>query len=111
MRSSNVNPELNVEKCKFLRINRKQKTIEYPFKLHNIVLEDMDFERDFGVWTSSNFTRSKHAECHWTQASKMLGFIRRSLLDIRSSHPIYIPSLLPSMLRFSSLGSSISQLD
>ena len=44
--SSKVNLELNVEKCKILRITRKQKKIEYPYKLHNTVLESTDFERD-----------------------------------------------------------------
>jgi hypothetical protein len=37
--SSNVNLELNAEKCKILRITRKQKKIECPYKLHNNVLE------------------------------------------------------------------------
>jgi hypothetical protein len=82
--SSKVNLELNVEKCKILRITRKQKKIEYPYKLHNTVLESTDFERDLGVWATSNLTWSKHVECQCTQASKMLGYIRRSTLDIKS---------------------------
>ena len=79
--SSNVNLELNAEKCKILRITRKQKKIEYPYKLHNNVLESTEFERDLGVWTTSNLTWSKHVECQCTQASKM---IRRSTLDIKT---------------------------
>jgi hypothetical protein len=79
-----VNLELNAEKCKILRIIWKQKKIEYPYKLHNNVLESTEFEHDLGVWTTSNFTWSKHVECQCTQASKMLGYIRRSTLDTKT---------------------------
>ena len=82
--SSNVNLELHTEKCKILRITRKQKKIEYPYKLRNTVLESIDFERDLGVWISSNLTWSKHVDCQCTQASKMLGYVRRSTLDIKT---------------------------
>ena len=43
---SNVNLELNAEKCKILRITRKQKKVDYPYKLHHTVLESIDSERD-----------------------------------------------------------------
>ena len=81
----NVNLELNAEKCKIIRITRKQKKIEHPYKVHNTVLESIDFERDLGVWTSSNLNWTKHVEYQCTQASKMLGYIRRQTLDIKTT--------------------------
>ena len=62
----NVNLELNPEKCKILRITRKQQKIEHPYKLHNTALETIDFERDLGVWTLSNLTWTKHVEYQCT---------------------------------------------
>ena len=65
-------------------LTRKQKKVDYPCKLYNTVLESIDSERDLGVWTSSNLTWTKHVECQCAQANKMLGYIRRSTLDIKA---------------------------
>ena len=81
---SNANLELNTEKCKVLRITRKLAKIDFPYKLHNSVLERTDHERDLGVWTTSNLTWSKHIEVQCAQATKMLGYIRRTTLDIKT---------------------------
>ena len=48
------------------------------------MLGSSKYERDLGVWTSSNLTSSQHAECQCAQASKILGCIRRSSLDIKT---------------------------
>ena len=113
--SNNVNLILNVKKCKILRITRKQKKIEYPYKLHNTALECTELvERDLGVWTSSNLTWSKHVECQCTQANKMLGYIRRSKLDIKTisvRRTLYLSLVRSQLCWLSSLGSRISQLD
>jgi hypothetical protein len=44
--SSKVNLILNAQKCKVLRITRKHQKIEYPYKLHDAVLENTVHERD-----------------------------------------------------------------
>ena len=82
--SSKVNLILNTQKCKVLRITRKHQKIEYPYKLHDVVLESTAHERDLGVWTSSNPTWTKHVEEQCIQSTKMLGYIRRSTLDIKN---------------------------
>ena len=77
---------LNAEKC--LRITRKHHKIEYPYKLHDAYkLHDMESTihvRDFGVWTSTNLTWSKHVQDLCVQSTKMLGYVRRSTLDIKT---------------------------
>ena len=82
--SSKINLILNAQKCKVLRITRKHQKIEYPYKLHDVVLESTVHERDLGVWTSSNLTWTKHFEEQCIQSTKMLGYIRRFTLDIKN---------------------------
>ena len=60
--SSKVNLILNAEKCKVLRITRKHHKIEYPYKLHDAVLESTIHEQDLGVWTSTNLNWLKHVQ-------------------------------------------------
>jgi hypothetical protein len=81
--SSKVNLILNAQKCKVLRVTRKHQKIEYPYKLHDAVLESTVYERDLGVWTSSNLTWCKHVEGQCAQSTIMLGYVRRSTLDIK----------------------------
>ena len=40
---------LNAEKCRVLRITRKRHKIEYPYKLHDAVLESTIHELN-GIW-------------------------------------------------------------
>ena len=82
--SSKVNLILNAEKCRVLRITRKHHKIEYPYKLYDAVLESTIHERDLGVWTSTNMTWSKHVQDLCVQSTKMLGYVRRSTLDINT---------------------------
>ena len=112
--SIKVNLILNAQKCKVLRITRKHQKIEYPYKLHDAVLESTVYERDLGVWTSSNLTWSKHVEEQCAQSIKMLGYVRRSTPDIKTisvRRTLYF-TFLPSKLyaQVSSLGSTSVEL-
>ena len=77
--SCKVNLILNAEKCRVLRITRKHHKIEYPYKLHDAVLKSTIHELDLGVWTWS-----KHVQDLCVQSTKMLGYVRRSTLDIKA---------------------------
>ena len=81
--STNVNLELNVSKCKVLRVTRKHNKIIYPYTLHDTILGSTDSERDLGILTSSSLTWSKHVEYQCAKASKTIGYIRRSTFDIK----------------------------
>ena len=50
--SSKVNLILNAQKCKVSRLTKKHQKTEYPYKLHDVVLESTIHEWDLGVWTS-----------------------------------------------------------
>ena len=61
--SNKVNLILNAEKCTALRITRKHHKIEYPYTLHDAVLEStIHGERDLGLYTSTNLTWLKHVQ-------------------------------------------------
>ncbi len=79
-----INLAVNVTKCKVLRVTRKENKIIYPYKLYNTILESTDCERDLGVLTSSNLTWTKHVDLQCTRATRMLGYVRRSTLNIQS---------------------------
>ena len=82
--STKINLALNVTKCKVLRVTRKQNKIIYLYKLHDTILESTDCECDLGVLTSSNLTWTKHVDLQCTIATRMLGYVRRSTLNIQS---------------------------
>ena len=97
-----------------MRITRKHQKTEYPYKLHDVVLESTAHERDLGVWTSSNLTWTKHVEEQCIQSTKMLGYIRRSTLDIKNisvRRTIFNSSTLKTMLWVSIVGTTIRGAD
>jgi hypothetical protein len=88
--STNVNLELNVSKCKVMRVTRKHNKIIYPYTarsmymLHDTIIESTGSERDLGILTSYSLTcRAKHVEYQCAKASNTLGYIRRSPFDIK----------------------------
>ena len=82
----NVNLKLNASKCKVLRVTRKHyhNKVVYPYKLScETILTSTDCERDLGALTSSDLTWSKHIDHQCHKANKILGYVRRSTLDIK----------------------------
>ena len=80
VRASNI-----ASKCKVLRVTRKHNKIIYPYKLHETILTSTECERDLGVLTSSDLTWSKHIDHQCSKANKILGYVRRSTLDIKNT--------------------------
>ena len=76
--SSDVGLHLNTSKCKALRVTRKHRQIKYPYTLQDSMLENVENERDLGVWISNNLTWRKQVLEQCSKANKMLGFIKRS---------------------------------
>ena len=95
-----INLALNVTRCKVLRVTRKDNKIIYPYKLYNTILESTDCERDLAVLTSSNLTWTKHVDLQCTKATRMLGYVRSSTLDIQSMEvrPMLYLTLVQSQL-------------
>ncbi|CAB4015058.1 Hypothetical predicted protein, partial [Paramuricea clavata] len=57
--SSDMGLHLNTSKCKALRVTRKHRQIKYPYTLQDSMLENVESERDLGVWISNNLTWRK----------------------------------------------------
>ena len=83
--SSSVNLELNNTKCKVLRVTRRHNKLTYPYKLNNTILESTDCEWDLGILTSSTLTWSQQVDYLCNKATKMLGYVRRSTLNINDT--------------------------
>jgi hypothetical protein len=81
--SSNAGLHLNTSKCKTLQVTRKYNKIDFPYQLQDTTLEKTDCELDLGVWTNYDLTWSKQVTQQGNKANKMLGYIRRSTLNIR----------------------------
>ena len=85
--SKNVNLKLNASKCKVLRVSRKHNKVIYPYKLScETILTSTDCERDLGVLTSPDLSWLRHIDHQCNKANKILGYVRRSTLDIKSMH-------------------------
>ena len=82
--STKANLLLNTDKCKTLHITRKHNKINHTYKLQDTTLKTTDCKRDLGVWTSSTLTWSKQVLHQCAQASKSLGYIRRSTIKIKT---------------------------
>ena len=83
--SKYVNLTLNASKCEVLRVTRKHNKIIYPYKLScGTILTSTVCERDLGILTSPDLTWSKHINHQCKKASKTLGYVRSSTLDIKS---------------------------
>ena len=82
--SSDMGLHLNTSKCKALRVTRKHRQIKYPYTLQDNMLENVENERDLGVWISNNLTWRKQVLEQCSKANKMLGFIKRSTRTIKN---------------------------
>ena len=83
--SKNVNLKLNASKCKVLRVTRKHNKVIYPYKLScENILTSTDCERDLGVLTSPDLSWLRHIDHQCNKANKILGYVRRSTLDIKA---------------------------
>lgn len=82
--------ELNITKCKTLRVSRAASSSLPSYYLMNTLLEPVSSYRYLGVHISSTLTWSFHIESIINNANRMLGYIRRNF----SSAPIYLKTLL-----------------
>ena len=83
--SSRINLKLNNTKCKVSRVTRQHNKITYPYKLNEAIIESTDCERDLGGFTSSTVTWSKQVDHLCNKATKILGYVRRSTLNIKDT--------------------------
>ena len=68
--------KFNVKKCKVMHVGRKNERYEY--KMGGEKLEEVEEEKDLGVWTHSSMKPTTHCEKAATNANRALGLMLRS---------------------------------
>lgn len=98
--------ELNINKCKLMRVSRKN--INSPvYSLNNVPLDAVSSYKYLGVHISSNLTWSVHTSYVINNANRMLGYLRRNFAKAPSS----LKLLLYKVLIRSKLEYSVSVWD
>ena len=77
--------EFNPSKCQVLHISRSRKPIKHSYTMHGQVLDSIDHARYLGVDISSDLNFNHHINRVTSNASKRLGFLKRSP-DRTSAH-------------------------
>lgn len=71
--------QLNVSKCKFMHVTRKHSPDRFTYSVTSTDLSRVETYRYLGVLLNSKLTWSDHIQKLAADASKILGYIRRSL--------------------------------
>lgn len=94
--------ELNINKCKFMRISRSNSYLPV-YHLNNISLETTNSYKYLGVHITSNLTWNKHIEYITNQANRLLGYLRRNFSRAPSSLKLLLyKTLLRPKLEYAS---------
>lgn len=72
----------NQEKCKCQRITRKVNAIKQEYTINNKSLVVTKKEKDLGIWITDTLAWSEHTHDRCMKTNKMLGFLRRSSMEI-----------------------------
>ena len=76
----------NVKKCKVMHVGRKNERFEY--RMGGEKLEEVEEEKDLGVWVHSSMKPSTHCEKAAKNANMALGMILRSFhYRTKDTHP------------------------
>jgi hypothetical protein len=70
----------NAKKCKVMHLGGNNK--KYDYIMDNIRLEEVDVEKDLGVWIDDQLKLSTHIENQVKKANKIIGLIRRSFTHL-----------------------------
>ena len=71
--------EFNPDKCEIMRISKKSKIQNFPYKLHNIELKSAKHSKYLGVTISEDFSWNKHIANTSAKAFNTLKFIQRNI--------------------------------
>lgn len=86
-----------------MHVSRKHNNLSYPYSLNSIPLSEAESYRYLGIIINNKLTWSEHIENLCKDASKLLGFIRRSLaFSPRSIRQLAYETFIRSKLEYSS---------
>jgi hypothetical protein len=71
-------------KCEVLSVTRNVKPVKFSYLLKDIPISKTNVQKDLGVVISSDLKWNQHVSMVSAKANKMLGYIKRSSLDIRN---------------------------
>ena len=91
--------------------HKKVSSTPSPLHLERVTADTVTpYEKDLGVWVAIDLTWSKHITEGCAKANKLLGFLRRTTLDIgsvRTRRTLYLAVVRPALgyaTRFGALG-------
>ncbi|CAB3978914.1 Hypothetical predicted protein [Paramuricea clavata] len=76
--------DVNKSKCEVLSVTRNVKPVKFSYLLKDIPISKTNVQKDLGVVISSDLKWNQHVSTVSAKANKMLGYIKRSSLDIRN---------------------------
>ena len=71
--------EFNPDKCEVIRITKKKKIINFPYKLHNIELKTTEKAKYLGLTISNDLNWKTHINNITSKATNTLKFIKRNV--------------------------------
>jgi hypothetical protein len=77
--------QLNIAKCSIITFSRKKQRITYDYNIQNTILLRTSQHKDLGVTFDEKLNFNEHINLITNSSMKMLGFIIRSTLCLRSS--------------------------
>ncbi len=83
--SSTSGINFNGLKCKCVRVTRKTHPVIFPYNINSKELANSSNEKDLGVWITSDLNWTKHVLDRWSNANKLLGYVRRSSREVSST--------------------------
>jgi hypothetical protein len=75
---------VNKSKCEGLSVTRNVKPVKFNYLLKDIQISKTNVQKDLGVVISSDLKWNQHVSMVSAKANKVLGYIKRSSLDIRN---------------------------
>lgn len=92
--------QLNINKCKVMRVSRKSSRPP-PYHIDNIHLESVTSYKYLGVYITANLNWSAHIEHLINKANRMLGYLRRNFYHVPSSLKLLLyKTLIRSKLEY-----------
>jgi hypothetical protein len=92
--------EMNTSKCKVLHLSRMQQENVNNYTMNcetgPVVLQDVPYEKDLGVYVDQKLTFEKHISNSSTTANRILGVVRRNFRHINQENFV---TLYKSMVR------------
>jgi hypothetical protein len=98
--STNSGLVFNQDKCKLQQITRKKNPIDFSYEINDKLLEISSEEKDLGIWVTGALTWSKHTFDSCAKANKLLGFLRRSAVEVKNPNTrrtLYLAIVRPAL--------------